>query len=92
MIGEDQNFSEEDDSEDEWDKYVYENVTQKKCDSDANDEIETTDEIETVDIWNSEYDDNFAVQNNDDVMMNEHGVILIQMKTRLSIRLIAISS
>ena len=92
MIGEDQNFSEEDDSEDEWDKYLYENVTQKKCDSDANDETETTDEIETVDIWNSEYDDNFAVQNNDDVMMNEHGVILIQMKTRLSIRLIAISS
>ena len=71
MTGEDQNFSEEDDSEDEWDKYVYENFTQKKCDSDTNDEIETTDDLETVDIWKSEYDDNFAVQNNDNVMMNE---------------------
>ena len=71
MTGEDQNFSEEDDSEDEWDKYVHENVTQKKCDSDTNDEIETTDDLETVDIWKSEYDDNFAVQNNDNVMMNE---------------------
>ena len=30
MTGEDQDFSEEDDCEDEWDKHVYENITQKK--------------------------------------------------------------
>ena len=33
--------------------------------------METTDEPETVYRWNSEYDDNFSVQNNDDVTMNE---------------------
>ena len=59
--GEDQNFSEEDNSEDEWGKYVYENITQKKCDSDTDDKMETTDDLETVHRWNSEYDDNFSV-------------------------------
>ena len=29
MAQEDQGFSEEDESEDEWDKHVYENITQK---------------------------------------------------------------
>ena len=67
----DQNFSEEDDSEDEWDKHVYENISQKKCGSDADNEMETTEDLETVYRWNSECDDNFSVQNNDDVMMNE---------------------
>ena len=56
---EDHDFSEEDDSEDEWDKHVYENITQKKCGSDTNDETESTDDLETVDRWNNEYDDNF---------------------------------
>ena len=70
ITGEDQDFSEEDDSEDEWDKHVYENITQKKCGSDKNDEMESTDNLETVDRWNNEYDDNFGVHNND-VMMNE---------------------
>ena len=69
ITGEDQDFSEEDDSEDEWDKHVYENITQKKCGSDTNDEIESTDDLETVHSWNNEYDDNFGVHNND-VMMN----------------------
>ena len=53
MTGEDQNFSEEDDSEDEWDKHVYENITQKKCGSDTDDEMESTDDLEPVDRWNS---------------------------------------
>ena len=66
----DRNFSEEDDSEDEWDKHVYENISQKKCGSDTDDEMETTDDLETAYRWNSEYD-TFSVQNNDDVMMNE---------------------
>ena len=70
MTGEDQNFSVEDDSEDEWDKYVYENVTQKKCGSDTYNEMEATDDLETVDRWNGEYDNNFSVQNNE-VMMHE---------------------
>ena len=65
----DRNFSEEDDSEDEWDKHVYENISQKKCGSDTDDEMETTDDLETAYRWNSEYD-TFSVQNND-VMMNE---------------------
>ena len=66
----DRNFSEEDDSEDEWDKHVYENISQKKCGSGTDDEMETTDDLETAYRWNSEYD-TFSVQNNDDVMMNE---------------------
>ena len=70
MTAEDQNFSVEDDSEDEWDKYVYENVTQKKCGSDTYNEMEATDDLETVDKWNGEYDNNFSVQNNE-VMMHE---------------------
>ena len=70
MTGKDQNLSEEDDSEDEWDKYVYEKITQKKCGSDTDDEMETTDDLETVHRWNSEHNDNFSVQNND-VTMNE---------------------
>ena len=69
--GEDQNFSDEDDSEEKWGKYVYENITQNKCGSDTDDEMETTDDLETVHRRNSEYDDNFSVQNNDDVTMNE---------------------
>ena len=69
ITGEDQDFSEEDDSEDEWDKHVYENITQIKCGSDTNDEIESTDDLETDDRRNNEYDDNFGVHNND-VMMN----------------------
>ena len=32
--------------------------------------MESTDNLETVDRWNNEYDDNFGVHNND-VMMNE---------------------
>ena len=47
MTGE--NFSEEDDSEDEWDKHVYESITQKKCSSDTDDEMECIDDLETVD-------------------------------------------
>ena len=33
--------------------------------------MESTDELETVVRWNSEYDDNFNIHNNDDVKMNE---------------------
>ena len=69
MTWEDQVFSEGDNSEDEWDKYVYENNTQKKCGSDTDDEMESNDDLETVNRWNSEYD-NVSVQNNDDAMMN----------------------
>ena len=36
---------------------------------DTDDEMESNDDLETVDRWNSEYDDNFSVHNNDDVMM-----------------------
>ena len=50
---------------------VYENITQKKCGSDTDDEMEHIDDLETVDRWNSEYDDNFSVHDNDDVLMNE---------------------
>ena len=71
MTSKDQHFSEEDESEDEWDKHLYENITQKKCGSNADDEIENTDDLEAVDRWNSEYDGNFSAQDNDDVMMNE---------------------
>ena len=71
MTSEDQDFSEKDDSEDEWDKHLYENITQKKDDSDRDDEMESTDDLETVDRWNNEYDDNSGARNNDDVMMNE---------------------
>ena len=91
MTGEDQFFFEEDDSEDEWDKYLYENITQKKCGSDADDEMETTDDLETIHRWNSEYDDNFSIQNDDDVMMNQSWNHF-DMRTRVSIRLITISS
>ena len=31
------------------------------CDSDTDDEMESTDDLETVDRQNSEYDDNFSV-------------------------------
>ena len=31
--------------------------------------MESTDDLETINRWNSEYDDNFSVQDND--MMNE---------------------
>ena len=70
MSSEDQDFSEEDDSEDEWDKHVYENITQKKCGSDRDDEMESTYDLKTVNRWNNKYDDNFGVHNND-VMTNE---------------------
>ena len=33
--------------------------------------MERTDDLETVDRWKSEYDDNFSGHNNDDVMINE---------------------
>ena len=33
--------------------------------------MKTTDDLETVHRWNSEYDNNFSVQNNDVVTMNE---------------------
>ena len=59
MTGKDQNFSEKDDSEDEWEKYVYENITQKRCGSDTDKEMETNDDLEIFDRWYSEYDDNF---------------------------------
>ena len=91
MTGEDQFFFEEDDSEDEWDKYLYENITQKKCGSDTDDEMETTDDLEPVHRWNSEYDDNFSIQNDDDVMMNQSWNHF-DMRTRVSICLITISS
>ena len=45
----DQDFSEEEDSEDEWGKYVYENIIQKKCGSNIDDEMESTDDLEIVD-------------------------------------------
>ena len=60
MTEEDQHFSEKDDSEMK--------IPQKKCDSDTDDEMKSTDDLETVDRWNSEHDDNFSVHNNDDVM------------------------
>ena len=47
------------------------NITQKKCGSDTDDEMESIDDLETANRWNNEYDDNFGVHNNDDVMMNE---------------------
>lgn len=50
-----------------WKHYTKE----KKCGSDTYDEMESTDELETVVRWNSEYDDNFSIHNNDDVKMNE---------------------
>ena len=31
----------------------------------------SVDYLETVDSWNSEYDNNFSIHNNDIVMMNE---------------------
>ena len=49
---------------------MYENITQEKCGSDTDDEMESIDDLETVDRWNNEYDDDFGVPNND-VMMNE---------------------
>ena len=65
----DQDFSEEEDSQDEWGKYVYENIIQKKCGSNIDDEMESTDDLEIVDGQNSEYDDHFSVHNNDNVIM-----------------------
>ena len=41
-----------------------------KYGGDKDDEMEITDDLEAVDRWNNEYDDNFGVHNND-VMMNE---------------------
>ena len=38
-----------------------------KCGSDRDDQIESIDEIETVNRWNSEYDDNSSVHNNGDM-------------------------
>ena len=70
MTSEDQDFSEEDDSEDEWDKHVCENITQKRCVSDTDDEMESTDDLETINRWNNEYDDTFGDHNNN-VMMSE---------------------
>ena len=75
MTKEDQDFSEEDDSDDELNKHVYENITQKKCGSDTDEDMEHTDDLETVNRWNSESDDDFSVHNNDDVTMNYHGII-----------------
>ena len=71
MTREDQDFSEEVDSEDEWDKYVYVDITKKKCGSDTVDEMESTDGLETVDRWNSEHGDNFSVDDNDVGKMDE---------------------
>ena len=65
MINENQDFSEEHGSKYEWDKHVYENITQKKCSSDTDDDMESTDDLETVDRQNNEYDDNFGVYNKD---------------------------
>ena len=45
----DQDFSEEEDSQDEWGKYVYENIIQKKCGSNIDDEMESADDLEIVD-------------------------------------------
>ena len=42
-------FSEQDDSEDESNKYIYENIIQKKCESDTDNEMENADDLETVD-------------------------------------------
>ena len=53
--------------------------------------METTDDLETIHRWNSEYDDNFSIQNDDDVMMNQSWNHF-DMRTRVSIRLITISS
>ena len=33
--------------------------------------MESTDDLQTVHRWNSEYDHNFSVHNNDDFMANE---------------------
>ena len=33
--------------------------------------MESTDDLETLHRWNSEYSNNFSVHNNVDVMMNE---------------------
>ena len=44
--------------------------TLHKRSGNTDDEMESTDDLETVDRWNNEYD-NFSVQNNDDVIMNE---------------------
>ena len=74
MTNEDPNFTEfsqEYGSEYKYDEYVYENITQEKCDSDTDDEMESVDDLETADRSNSEYDDNFSVHNKDVVMVNE---------------------
>ena len=59
MTSKDQHFLEEDESEDEWDKHLYENITQKKCGSNADDEIENTDDLEAVDNNNNNNNKNF---------------------------------
>ena len=33
--------------------------------------MKITDDLKTANRWNSEYDDNFSLNNNDDVKMNE---------------------
>ena len=71
MTGKDQDFLVEDDNGDEWDIHVSEKIKQKKCDSDTDDQMESTDDLETVNRWNNEYDDNFGIHGNDDIMMNE---------------------
>ena len=70
MIREDQDFSQEVASEDEWDKYVYGSIMQKKCGSDAVDEMESADDLGTIERCNSEQGDTFSVDNNVG-MMNE---------------------
>ena len=44
----DQDFSDKENIEEEWDKILYENITKKKCGSDTDDEMESTDDPETV--------------------------------------------
>lgn len=51
---------------------MYMKTSQKrKCDSDTDDGMESTNDLKTVDRQNSEYDDSFSVHNHDDIMMNE---------------------
>ena len=64
----------------------------KRCVALALSEMESTDDLEIVERCNSDYDDNLVFR----VMMilwwMNHRIILIQMKMRVSIHLIAISS
>ena len=50
---------------------VYENNAQKKCDSDADDEMGIPDDLKIVNRCNRKYDNNFSVHNNDDVKSME---------------------